>query len=207
MKKVFCIVGLLFWALATLAQTPREILSRMEAEIERLEDSGVIMTVEVRVPIMGNMVTDTYILGDKKRLEAEMLGVKIITWNDGQTEWTYNSKTNEAEIAPSQPEESSESVDTALFKDITDGYNVKLKKQTDQEWQIECKKRKDNPNEDDPRSMTVVVEKGTYLPIQLSARMSLLVTMTLHDISFGVTEEQVTFNPADYPGVKIKDKR
>ena len=207
MKKVFCIVGLLFWALATLAQTPREILSRMEAEIERLEDSGVIMTVEVRVPIMGNMVTDTYILGGKKRLEAEMLGVKIITWNDGQTEWTYNSKTNEAEIAPSQPEESSESVDTALFKDITDGYNVKLKKQTDQEWQIECKKRKDNPNEDDPRSMTVVVEKGTYLPLQLSARMSLLVTMTLHDISFGVTEEQVTFNPADYPGVKIKDKR
>jgi outer membrane lipoprotein-sorting protein len=207
MKKVFCIVGLLFWALATLAQTPREILSRMEAEIDRLEDSGVIMTVEVRVPIMGNMVTDTYILGDKKRLEAEMLGVKIITWNDGQTEWTYNSKTNEAEIAPSQPEESSESVDTALFKDITDGYNVKLKKQTDQEWQIECKKRKDNPNEDDPRSMTVVVEKGTYLPLQLSARMSLLVTMTLHDISFGVTEEQVTFNPADYPGVKIKDKR
>ena len=207
MKKVFCIVGLLFWALATLAQTPREILSRMEAEIDRLEDSGVIMTVEVRVPIMGNMVTDTYILGDKKRLEAEMLGVKIITWNDGQTEWTYNAKTNEAEIAPSQPEESSESVDTALFKDITDGYNVKLKKQTDQEWQIECKKRKDNPNEDDPRSMTVVVEKGTYLPLQLSARMSLLVTMTLHDISFGVTEEQVTFNPADYPGVKIKDKR
>ena len=51
------------------------------------------------------------------------------------------------------------------------------------------------------------MEKGTYLPIQLSARMSLLVTMTLHDISFGVTEEQVTFNPADYPGVKIKDKR
>ena len=63
----------LFWALAILAQTPREILSRMEAEIDRLEDSGVIMTVEVRGPIMGNMVTDTYILGDKRRLEAEML--------------------------------------------------------------------------------------------------------------------------------------
>ena len=31
--------------------------------------------------------------------------------------------------------------------------------------------------------------------------------MTLHDISFGVTEKQVTFNPKDYPTAKIVDKR
>jgi hypothetical protein len=33
------------------------------------------------------------------------------------------------------------------------------------------------------------------------------VTLTLRNISFGVTEKQVNFNAADFPDVKITDKR
>ena len=31
--------------------------------------------------------------------------------------------------------------------------------------------------------------------------------MTLRDISYGITEEQVSFRPEEFPGVRIVDKR
>ena len=45
-----------------------------------------------------------------------------------------------------------------------------------------------------------------YYPVSLSAKIS-GITMTMRDISFGVTEKQVTFNAADFPGIAIVDKR
>ena len=54
--------------------------------------------------------------------------------------------------------------------------------------------------------MDLVVAKGTYYPKSLSASMS-GVTTTLRDIAFGVSDEDLTFDAADYPGVKIVDKR
>ena len=54
--------------------------------------------------------------------------------------------------------------------------------------------------------MDLVVRKSNFYPISLSAKMS-GVTMTLRDIDFGVSEAKVTFDPKDYPGVTIIDKR
>ena len=54
--------------------------------------------------------------------------------------------------------------------------------------------------------MNLVVAKGTFYPVSLSAKMS-GITMTMRDLSYGVTEAQVTFNPADYPDATIEDKR
>lgn len=54
--------------------------------------------------------------------------------------------------------------------------------------------------------MELVVAKGTYYPVSLCTKM-MGVTMTLRDVTFGVSDEQVTFNPADYPGVTVKDER
>ena len=51
-----------------------------------------------------------------------------------------------------------------------------------------------------------MIEKDTYHPISLSTKMS-GVFITLHDISFGVSDERVTFNPEDYPTATIIDKR
>ena len=33
------------------------------------------------------------------------------------------------------------------------------------------------------------------------------INMTMHHFIFGVTEDKVTFNPDNYPGIKITDQR
>ena len=42
--------------------------------------------------------------------------------------------------------------------------------------------------------------------MSLSAKVD-LVTVTMRNLQFNVTEQEVTFNQADYPGVTIIDKR
>lgn len=186
---------------------PQEIISRMETEMNNYEKSGVAMTVDVKIPILGKMSTRTYTLGDKMRLEAAMMGVKLITWSDGVTEWTYNEKENEIEIQKAKENsESREEGDIGMFAGITDGYDVSIDKETSTEWHIRCKKSKNNPDKDAPKKMNLVISKGTYWPVSLSASMS-GVDMTMREISFGVTEQQVTFDPKAFPNAKIVDKR
>ena len=76
----------------------------------------------------------------------------------------------------------------------------------DDAWHILCKKSKTNTNKDDPKSMEIVVAKGTCYPISLSTKMEGL-KLTMKDLSFGVTENQVTFDPKKYASAKVVDKR
>ena len=93
-----------------------------------------------------------------------------------------------------------------MFTGVADDYDVSIKKETADTWVIQCKKSKNNKNKDDPKNMEIVVAKGTYYPISLSAKMS-GVKVTMRDLSFDVTEEQVTFYPEKYASAKITDKR
>lgn len=207
MKKLFGFILSVLLTTVLSAQTPQEIISRMETEMSNYEKSGVAMTVDVKIPILGKMSTRTYTLGDKMRLEAAMMGVKLITWSDGVTEWTYNEKENEIEIQKAKENSGSrEEGDIGMFAGITDGYDVSIDKETSEAWYILCKKSKSNPDKDAPKKMDLVVAKGTYMPVSLQAKIS-SVNLTMREISFDVTEDQVTFNPKDYPDAKIVDKR
>lgn len=204
MKKLFGIMVFIVFATVAVAQTPQEIISRMEAEMEKHEKDGVSMIVDVKIPILGTMTTHTYTLGDKMCFKVSMLGTEVISWVDGDTEWTYNSKDNEIEIRKS--EGTGEEGDMSMFIGITDGYDVSIDKETTQAWYLLCKKSKSNPDKDAPKKIDLVVAKRTYFPISLKTKVSNM-TMTMRDISFGVTEKQVTFDAKDYPGTIIKDKR
>ena len=188
-----------------VAQTPQEIISRMETEMNKHDNEGLIMIVDAKVPIIGTMTTKTYTLGNKVRVEANMMGVDIITWTDGETSWTYNSKKNEVEISKQEGSSESEG-DAEMFNGITDGYDVTINKETTTTWNILCKKAKSNKDKDAPKKMELVVAKSTYMPISLKTKMS-GIGITMRGISFGVTEKQVTFNANEYPGAKIVDKR
>lgn len=206
MKKLLSIISFIAFAAIAVAQTPQEIISRMEAELDKHENDGVVMTVDVKIPIIGTMSTKTYSLGEKARIEASAMGVDIITWTDGSTSWTYNSKKNEVEVEKSGSGNSSESEgDMEMFDGITDGYDVTVDKETAKAWTILCKKSKSNKDKDAPKKMELVVAKGSYMPVSLKTKMSGM-TITMRDISFGVTEKQVTFNAKDYPGVTIVEK-
>ena len=206
MKKITTILATLALALSAFAQTPEEIISRMEEEMDKHESEGVIMNVDIKIPILGTISSRTWTLGDKMRMEAKSMGKTIINWDDGTTSWTYNADKNELEIENSKPSSSSDEGDTEMFKGVTDGYDVSIKKETDDAWYIHCKKSKTNKEKDDPKNMDIVVAKGTYFPKSLSAKMS-GVTLTMRDVVFGVKEEDVTFDQSKYSGATIVDKR
>ena len=215
MKRLISLFALVACAVSVMAQTPEEIINRMEEALKTHEKEGIAMTVDVKIPIVGTMTTKTFVLGEKARMDARMMGKDLITWTDGNTEWTYDKDKNEVEIkkdgdetatSASESSSSAESGDTSLFSDVSEGYDVVIASETPAAWHLQCKKSKDNKEKDAPKTINLVVAKGTYYPVSLSTKMS-GVTMTLRDISFGVTEKQVTFDANDYPGVTIVDKR
>ena len=208
MKRLFSIIAFIAMAAVAVAQTPEEIISRMEAEMAKHDEKeGLAMTLEMKIPILGTFSSRNYTLGDKYRIEVSEDGKQTITWSDGQTDWNYDSEKNQVEIKKHEVKEKKENEgDAKLFNGITDGYDVKLDKETSDTWQLLCKRSRSNPDKDAPKKMTLIVAKGTYMPISLSAKVS-AITITMRDLSYGVTEEQVTFNPKNYPNATIVDKR
>lgn len=171
------------------------------------EKDGIAMVVDVKMPILGTMSSKTYAVGEKFRVEVSMAGVDVITWSDGKTKWTYTSKDNEVVIENENPDRpTSSDSDTEMFSGIAEGYDVSLSKETDKAWYFNCKKSKTNKDKDAPKSIDIVVAKGTYYPISLSAQLK-GVSITMRNVTFGVSDKQVSFNAKDYPDVKITDKR
>ena len=210
MKKLFSIITFIAIAAVSIAQTPDEIVSRMEAELAKHDKSeGFAMTIDFKMIILGSVSTRVYTLGDKTRMEGLIKDNKIVTWKDGKTEWTYDASKNEIEITKAEPKAQSESEsddNMKMFSNVTEGYDVKIDKETPTEWHLRCKRSKSNPDKDAPKKMDLVVEKDTYWPVSLTASLK-GVTMTMREITYGISEEQVTFDAKDYPGVKIVDKR
>ena len=206
MKRILSLVSLLLLTFTAFAQTPEEIIARMEEEMDKHEKEGMIMTMDIKIPILGTLSTKTYFLGERMRMEANTKGHLIVTWMDETTSWEYNTKDNEVIIETLKSSGEKDKSDAEMFDGITEGYDVTLKSETAGEWHLRCRRSKTNKDKDSPKNMDLVVSKSTYCPVSLKTSMR-GVSMTIRDIAFGVTEKQVTFNPADYPTAKITDKR
>jgi len=208
MKKLFSIITFIALTAVAIGQTPDEIVSRMEAELAKHNKSeGFAMTIDFKMIIVGSISSRVYTLGDKTRIEGTIKDNEIVTWKDSKTEWTYDSSKNEIEITKVEPKAESESDDNMkMFSNVTKGYDVKIDKETPTEWYLRCKKSKSNHDKNDPKKMDLVVEKDTYWPVSLTASLK-GVTMTMREITYGVTEEQVTFDPNAYPNATVVDKR
>ncbi len=208
MKRFFAMLTAWALAVAAYAQTAEEIVARMDAAMEQVSaENGFRMTMDIKIPILGTMSSDAWSLGDKMRLEAQMMGKKLVTWQDGQTEWTYDSSENTITIEHQDKTKKSDAKENMkMFQSATEGYDVSIAKETSTAWTIKCKKNRFNTNKDDPKNMEIVVAKDTYYPVSLSAKVD-LVTVTMRNLKFNVTEKEVTFNKADYPGATIIDKR
>lgn len=72
------------------------------------------------------------------------------------------------------------------LRNVTEGYDVKLKKETAEAWYFVCTKSKDNTNKDDPKKMDLVVSKATYLPISTTVKEK-GVTVTMRDYAIALT--------------------
>ena len=208
MKRILTFICALVLTTAAFAQTPEEIVVEMGKAMEKHEvTDGFAMVMEMKIPILGTFASAVKSWGDKMRMEMDVKGEQVITYIDGDTEWDYNVKEKVIKIKKRDvTKKSKEEENMKMFQSATDGYDVSISKETDKAWYLRCKKSRSNTNKDDPKNMDLVIAKGTYMPLSLSAKVS-GITITMRDLDFNVTEKDVTFNQADYPGVKIVDKR
>ena len=202
-----CSLALTFPAFTLSAQTAEEIVARMDQELKRSDTEGLYLVMEMKIPIVGTVPSRVYSLGKKARAEMETKDKKTILWMDGTNTWTYDLNKNEIVITKKEKEKQSDAENNLqLLEGLTDGYKVSIQKETAEAWYLRCTKTADNKDKDAPKRMDLVVSKETYLPLLFTASIS-IVTMTMKDIALGVTEEQVTFDPAQYPDATIIDQR
>ena len=187
------------------AQTPEEIVEKMVAQMDRGETEGFSMDFNMKMPLVGSVCSHNMVFGDKMKTQLTGKDKSSISWFDATTKWTYDSHTGEITIE-NKTSSGDDNSDTKAFDNIADGYELILKKETADAWYIVCKKLRSNQNKDDAKKMELTVSKATCLPICLRAKVSLF-TFSIENYALGVTEESVTFNPADYPGATIIDKR
>ena len=210
MKKciVMAFAAMLFAGTTLSAQTPEEIIDRMSTEMDRGDTEGFAMDLNMKIPIVGTVSSHNMILGDKMKSVITSDDKSSIMWSDATTTWSYDEKTGEITIENKKPttDEKKDDDNMSAFNNITDGYDLTLKKETSDAWYIVCKKSKSNKDKDDPKKMELTVSKATYLPISLRTKQS-LITISIENYTLGVSEESVTFNPAEYPNATIVDKR
>ena len=205
MKKVLIsLFATLFAATALFAQTPQEIIAKMDQETARFDKEGFVMVMDMKISILGTFSSTLYTIGNKNKSITNIKGSTLMTWTDGVTEWVYDGEKNEITIKNATPSDAAESANT--LNGITEGYDVKLKKETADAWYFVCTKSKNNSKKDDPKKMDLVVSKITYLPISHSTTVK-GVTVTLRDFAIGVNEADLKFDASLYPTAKIIDKR
>ena len=190
---------------ALFAQDPYEIVEKMSAQMERGETEGFSMDFNMKLPIVGTVSSHNMIRGDKLKMTISGKDKASTSWSDATTKWTYEQNTGEITIE-NKTSSGIDNSDTKAFDNIADGYKLTLKKETDDAWFILCKKLPSNKDKDDAKKMELTVSKATYLPICLRAKASLF-TFSIENYALGVSEEEVTFNPAAYPNAVIIDKR
>lgn len=205
-KLIIALLTLISLSVYSNAQTAQEIVSRMEEIFEAEDESGIIMTIDTKIPILGETSAKTYSLGNKTRMDSKVMGVEFITWSDDKTTWTYIPDLNEVEITNTDSDSEDIGDDAEMFCGITDGYDISIKKETSDAWHIHCSKSKSNKDKEAPKNIDLIIAKGTYHPLRLSAK-AYGISVVMRDIKIGVAEKDVTFNAADYPGVTVVDKR
>lgn len=208
MKRFFiCIAALLASLAISFAQTPEEIIGRMDAEMAKADQMGMTMTMDLTIPILGKISSTIKSYGEKASTEVNYKDKKEYIWMDETTTWTYDPEKNEIEIDNRKPSDSKSNDDNAeMLKGITNGYDVTMTKETDSAWYFDCKKSKSNTKKDDPKKMSLIVAKSNYMPLDLTTKMK-GVTVSIRNASIGVSEKEVTFDASKFPGATVNDKR
>jgi len=210
MKRFLCFAIALLSATITFAQTGLEIVNRMNQRLSDRKADGIGVSVDVKIPIVGIISTKTWSLGKKTRLDIESSKINVITFMEDTTQWVYTPANNEVLITNMSFGNNNVSdnpgMDVSMFDDIPDGYDISIKSQNSVKWELVCKRKKSNKDDDSPKTISLEVRKETYEPISMSTKI-MGINCTMHHFIFGVTEDKVTFNPDNYPGIKITDQR
>ncbi len=210
MKRILCFAIAFLSATMTFAQTGAEIVNRMNERINARRSEGISVIAEVKIPIVGTVSTKTSALGDSRRVDVRMKERDVITFSQQDTTWIYTVQDNSVLITTdtimSKVNSSNPEGNIDMFGDIVEVYNITIKSQNLVKWELVCKRKKGNKDDDYPKNITLEVRKDTYELISMTTKM-MGISMVMRDLKFGLTQKDVTFNQANYPGVKVTDRR
>lgn len=206
MKRLFLIAAIIVTAFTAKAQTPSEIVSRMSQELAKCDTLGQAFDLILNIPIIGKAGGRTWLLGDCYRIEVLGKEDSPVTWHSADTEWKFDPKENTVTIKHYTKSSDSKDGEVKHLDGLDSDYDLKIDREDDKAWYMTGKKAKTNTKKDDPKKIQLAVNKDTYLPIYYRCKEK-GITISLENVAIGVTEEEVTFNPAKYPGVTIIDER
>lgn len=203
MKRLFVLTAaVLAFACAASAQTASEIVARMDQELAKCDVEGYSFTFDMKIPFLATSSTRISTLGDKERMDMTYKDENKVIWRDKDTTWTYDN--GEVVIALEPRKEDSD--DNATFKNLSGRYDVSIKSETADVWELLCKKSKSNKDKNDLKKMVFSVSKKTFLPVEYSNKKAGF-KMDIRDYAVGVSEDFVTFTPDKVNGAPITDKR
>ena len=88
MKRILCFAIAFVCVTLTFAQTGLEIVNNMNRMMSDRKSEGLCVTIDVKIPIVGTVVTRTYSNGSKTRLEIESSKINLITFMEDSTQWS-----------------------------------------------------------------------------------------------------------------------
>ena len=210
MKRLLCFAIAFLSATVTFAQTGLEIVNRMNQMMSDRKADGICISLDVKIPIVGNVTTKTYAYGKKRRIDVESSKINTITFIEDTLQWTYVPGTSEVALTNAKVGNTNTSnepgMDEGMFDDIPGNYDITIKSQNSVKWELLCKRKKAIKDDDFPKTLTLEVRKDTYEPISMNTKV-MGISCTMHHFIFGVPESKVTFNPDDFPGVTVSDQR
>lgn len=202
---LFTLAAVLMSSAALYAQTPEEVVAKMQEQLLCADAEGYAMDMTMKMAIVGSATTHILVRGEKTKIQIAGNSGSEIDWTDATTKWAYDPAKADVTVS-AKPVEGKKDGDLAPFMNLTEGYKVISKGETADEWIFVCKKLSTNKDKDAAKKIDLKVSKKTCLPTFLQMKKS-IVTMTIENVALGVTEDEVTFRPEDYPGVKIVDNR
>lgn len=216
MKKILCTVITLVCAMTAFAQSARQIVSKMNEYLKISNTQGMYCTLYHVIPRAENPGShNIYLLNNKYGQAAE--NNRVIC--DGQTQWDYLPLENEIDIEKYQDSNiTPEKVIVDEVVNIFDNYRFRIADETADNWIIRCIRKNKKNGKPYLKELLLVIEKDTYYPLGVIQKTDFLVysnegdymgklMYAISDFGFGVSEQQVSFDLTDYPGVAINDRR
>ena len=218
MKKSFFTVLLLVCSMTVFSQTASEIVSQMEQYVNSHQQDGISYAVDMELMYVDDNNTASpeitvkktklssgsiFIHENKMRVDSEN-GTEFIDL-DINRKWFVSSNKKEVhfDIAGIGDNSRMEDCYNGLHF-IRSAYRFTIKDETDDTWTIQGK-RKLFTMHDVEKEIILTIRKDTYQPVSVAlykAKEGKAIDVTevtrKDDITFGVTENQVTFNAADY---------
>ena len=211
MKKSFFAVLSLVCSMTVFSQNANEIVSQMEAYVNSHQQDGVSFAIDKEL-----MYVDSY--NSSKKLSSGSIFIhdnKMRVDSDNGTEfinldinrkWFVSSSNNEVQFDFTNKGDGNRINDYySGLHFIRPAYRFTIKDETDDTWTVYGRRKLFTRYNWVEKEIVLTIRKDTYQPVSVTLYnvmdgkyYDVAEVTRKDDITFGVTENQVTFNAADY---------